>query len=83
MVPTSVPVARLADLNAWYRHPANVTGRQILAEAERRGWKARPGRGDHVVLRSPRTGRTIALDLGVKADGTKRAVVKAMIDDEE
>jgi hypothetical protein len=69
-----------ADLNQWYRYPGNISGRDLLSEAQRRGWAVSRQSGDHVILSRAGFRYNLSIDLGTKANGTKRKIIKMLME---
>lgn len=51
------------------RRNQRITGRDFLAEAKRRGWPIRMGKGDHCLV-TPPDGRPISIIVGSKMNRT-------------
>ena len=66
------------DLDAMYRNPANVRGRDLMRAAEERGWVRQRQSGSHVVYMLPGWPRSLSIPFAAKPNGTKRAIIRDM-----
>jgi predicted RNA binding protein YcfA (HicA-like mRNA interferase family) len=61
------------------RSPGNVSGRDLRRAAERLGWELRRTRGSHAIYAKPDWPTTLSIPVNVKADGTKRSIVRQLM----
>ena len=70
--------ARPDDLQRMYESPANVSGRDLMRAAERRGWELARISGSHHIYR--KAGRRVSIPLTVRKNGTKRRIIRALME---
>lgn len=61
------------------KHPNNISYKDIERQATRAGLEIRNGKGDHAVIRDPRTGQSMTYCRREMGTGLKRKVIKWLI----
>jgi predicted RNA binding protein YcfA (HicA-like mRNA interferase family) len=70
------------NLVQMYRTPSNYRDTDLMRAAEERGWILARVAGSHHVYRKPGWPIILSINGGVRADGTKRAIVRVLQDEE-
>lgn len=68
------------DLREWLRHPANVSPRELVAAALRRGWRIERQAGSHVTLSKPGFPVNLTIPLSTRANAMKKAIIRIMME---
>ena len=76
-------MAKRPDLEHWSRYPASVTGADLAKAAVFFGLVHRRTTGSHFIFKFPGRGGHVSIPINVKGDGTKREIIRQLLEIEE